>query len=337
MLGADNGPLCVQTQRPIGWQRAKSEVLMRPFVIVLALIAGVLALGVSLAFPAIAPYLDPSVLTHVDLAAVQAIALRVIGAACVFAALLYAARVLQSVLRRSILTPGRIDQGIAYAIEKAVGYAGLAFAIIYAASILGLDLSGLTVVAGALSVGIGFGLQTVITNFVCGIIVLIERPIRLGDWVVVKDFQGIVRRINVRSTEIETFEGASVLIPNSEFITGTVKNWMLGSPGGRVSITVRTATETDPDLVLAVLRRVAQAYPGIDQTKAPFVSFDGFSGDGLDFTLDVAIADIGRGGGIKSDLRSMVLKAFREARIGLPAPAMDWQKGQSRLAAYPAE
>ena len=178
-------------------------------------------------------WLQDSGWLHVDVAVIEGIAFRLIGAGIVFGALLYGTRVVQALIRQGVLATGRIDQGIAYSIDKAVGYAGLGLAVLYSASVAGLDLSGLTILAGALSVGVGFGLQTVISNFVCGLIVLIERPIKLGDWVVVKDNEGIVKRISVRSTEIATFSGASVLIPNSEFITGTVLNWTHGDPGGK--------------------------------------------------------------------------------------------------------
>ncbi len=305
---------------------------------VVVVVAALAALGVSFV-PDLSGVAVPA-LAQFDIGQIQRVALKVIGAAVVFGGIIYIARLIQSFLRRSVLTPERIDHGIAYAIEKAIGYAGLVLAALYAASIVGLDLSGLTLVAGALSVGIGFGLQTVISNFVCGLILLIERPVRIGDWVVVKDKEGIVRRINVRSTEIESFEGASVLVPNSEFITGVVQNWMLGSPGGRVSIKVRTATSAEPELVLEVLRRVAAAHPAVDKTKPPVVSFASFSAEGLEFSLDVPIAEIGRGGSVRSDLRCMVFRAFRDARIGLPGAELSQSESlwrQQMAIAKPAE
>jgi potassium-dependent mechanosensitive channel len=257
---------------------------------------------------------------HVDIAAIQSLAFRLLAAAVIFGAIVYGTRILQTILRQGILTPGRIDQGIAYSIDRALGYAGLGFAILYAASVAGLDLTGLTILAGALSVGVGFGLQTVISNFVCGLIVLIERPIKVGDWVVVKDHEGIVKRISVRSTEIETFNHASVLIPNSEFITGTVLNWTHGDPGGKVDVKVKTSHQSDPRKVLDALKAAAARTPGVLQTPAPGVSFDNFGAEALEFSVGVTLANINTGGRVKTDLRVAILEEFRRSGIELALP-----------------
>jgi len=257
---------------------------------------------------------------RVDITLVETLALRALAAAVMFGLILYGTRLLQSLLRRSLLTAGRIDQGIAYSIDKAIGYAGLGFAVLYAASVAGLDLTGLTVVAGALSVCIGFGLQTVISNFVCGLIVLIERPIKLGDWVVVKDSEGIVKRISVRSTEVATFNGASVLIPNSEFITGTVLNWTHGDPGGRVEVKVRVSQSAEPRIVLQALQRAAARTPGILAAPEPDVSFDNFGPEALEFSTGVRVANVNTGGSVRTNLRVAILEEFRRAGIELALP-----------------
>ena len=257
---------------------------------------------------------------HVDVAAVQSLALRMIAAVVVFGAIVYGTRVLQTVLRKGVLTPGRIDQGIAYSIDRAVGYAGLGFACLYAASFAGLDLTGLTVVAGALSVGVGFGLQTVISNFVCGLILLIERPIKVGDWVVVKENEGIVRRISVRSTEVATFNNASVLIPNSEFITGTVVNWTHGDPSGRVDVKLRVPQSSDPRAVLAALQAAAARTPGILTAPGPDVSFDNFGPEALEFSVGVRVANVNTGGAVRTALRIAIVEEFRKAGIELALP-----------------
>jgi len=259
-------------------------------------------------------------LFRIDAAIVQQIALRLIGAAVLFGLIIYGTRLLQAVLRKGVLTPSRFDQGIAYSIDRAVGYAGLSFAVLYAASFAGFDLTGLTVVAGALSVGVGFGLQTVISNFVCGLILLIERPIKLGDWVVVKDNEGIVKHISVRSTEIATFNGASLLVPNSEFITGTVVNWTHGDPSGRVEVKVRVPQSSDPRAVLEALQAAAARTPGIRKVPPPDVSFDNFGPEALEFSVGVHVANVNTGGTVKTALRVSILEEFRKAGIDLATP-----------------
>jgi len=287
------------------------------FVAILAALAGWLIWFGGLATLESAGFAN---LFRVDVAAVQSLAFRLIAAAIVFGAIVYGTRILQSVLRKGILTPGRIDQGIAYSIDRALGYAGLGFACLYAASFAGLDLTGLTVVAGALSVGVGFGLQTVISNFVCGLILLIERPIKVGDWVVVKENEGIVKRISVRSTEVSTGNGASVLIPNSEFITGTVINWTHGDPGGRVEVKLRVPQSTEPRAVLAALQAAAARTPGILANPGPDVSFDNFGPEALEFSVGARVADVNTGGKVRTNMRIVIIEELRRAGIELAMP-----------------
>jgi small-conductance mechanosensitive channel len=266
---------------------------------------------------------------HFDAVEVRRLALRLLTAAVIFGSVVYATRLMQTILRTGILATGRVDQGIAYSLEKAIGYGGLSFAALYSASVAGLDLSGVTIVAGALSVGVGFGLQTVISNFVCGLIVLVERPIKLGDWVVVKDFEGIVRRINVRSTEIETFNKASVLIPNSEFITGTVTNWTHGNTLGRVEVKVRAPLTSDANEVIQVLRETVRRHPLLLDRPSADASLDNIGPEALEFSVGGFVADITQGGRVRSDLRLMVLDAFRKSGIDMPLPQRQIQVRQA--------
>ena len=170
-------------------------------------------------------------------------------------------------------------------IRTGVGYVGICAAALIAMSYAGFNLSNLAIVAGALSVGIGFGMQSVVSNFVSGLILLAERPIKVGDLVVAAGEEGYVRKISVRSTEIETFDGANVLIPNSFFISEKVKNWTLRNNTGRITIHVSVPHGTDPRQVTAILQQVAKAHPAIMRTPAPFIDFEDFGAGTFDFKL----------------------------------------------------
>src|SRR5262249_22306190 len=148
--------------------------------------------------------------------------------------------------------------------------------------VLGIDLQKIAIIAGALSVGIGFGLQSVVSNFVSGLILLAERTIKVGDWVVVKNEEGFVRRISIRATEIETFDRASIIIPNQDFITGTVKNLTRGNTVGRVIVKIRVAFDSDVVRVRELLLEAAVKHPQV-LPGTPCVFLMGFGDIGIDF------------------------------------------------------
>jgi potassium efflux system protein len=213
-----------------------------------------------------------------------------------------------------------LDAGLQNSILSLFGYAGAIALLALALSALGIDLQKIALIAGALSVGIGFGLQSVVSNFVCGLILLAERPIRVGDWVVVKNEEGWVRRISVRATEIETFDRASVIIPNQEFITGVVKNWTRGNTMGRIVIKVRVAFDSDPDKVREVLMGCGAGHPQVRRTPPPAVYLMGFGDIGIDFELRCLIDDVGQALAVRSDVQIDVLRRFGEAGIKIPFP-----------------
>jgi small-conductance mechanosensitive channel len=237
-----------------------------------------------------------------------------------FIALVLVTRLFQRWLRDMMLTPARMDAGIAHSIETVVGYIGTALAGLAAISYAGFDITNLAIVAGALSVGIGFGLQSIVNNFVSGLILLFERPVKVGDWIVVGGDEGIVRRISVRSTEIETFDRSSVVLPNSELIMGRVKNWTLRDAMGRTKITFTVRYDMDPAKARDIALEMAGKHPDVLKSPPPFVSFDAFSGDSAQLSLNFFVGDVTRGGRTKSQLSFNLLKALPDAGIALMPP-----------------
>jgi potassium-dependent mechanosensitive channel len=185
---------------------------------------------------------------------------------------------------------------------------------------LGIDLQKIALVAGALSVGIGFGLQSVVSNFVSGIILLAERPIRVGDMVEVKGEGGYVRKISVRATEIETFERASMIVPNSALITDVVKNWTHGNPTSRIIVKIGVAYDSDPEKVRAILTEIAAAHPLVLTSPPPRVLFARFGDSALEFELRCVVANVDQSLNVNSDLHFAILQRFRAAGIGIPYP-----------------
>jgi small-conductance mechanosensitive channel len=204
-----------------------------------------------------------------------------------------------------------------------IGYAGIGLAGLAALSYAGLDFTHLAIVAGALSVGIGFGLQAIFNNFVSGIILLVERPVKVGDWIIVNGREGFVRRINVRATEIETFDRASVIVPNSQLITGEVINLTHRNAMGRVLIKVGASYKADPEQVMRILQGVADKSSSILRLPAPGVGFDDFGPDSMMFSLVAFVADVGQRGAVQNELRIAINTAFREAGIEMPYAQQD--------------
>jgi small-conductance mechanosensitive channel len=228
-----------------------------------------------------------------------------------------AARVFQGWLDAHVLKPAGISGGVRDSIRIGVGYVGIVIAALAAFSYAGFNLSNLAILAGAFSVGIGFGLQSVVNNFVSGLILLAERPIKVGDLVVVGGEEGYVRKISVRSTEVETSERARVLIPNSYFVTEKVKNWTLRDNTRRIVIPVSVSYGCDPRKVMATLLKVAKDNPDVMTTPVPSVDFD-FGADALNFKLYAFVDDLNKGGSTSTDLRIAILDAFTEAGIAMP-------------------
>ncbi|MDR3462439.1 MAG: DUF3772 domain-containing protein, partial [Beijerinckiaceae bacterium] len=230
----------------------------------------------------------------------------------IFLAVIAATRGIQGWLENRYLPLTRLDSGLRNSIKTSLGYAGFLVALAAAAADLGVDFQKLAIVAGALSVGIGFGLQSIVNNFVSGLILLWERAVRVGDWIVVGADQGYVRRINVRSTEIETFDRASVIIPNSNLVSGVVKNLMRVDKVGRLMIEVTVDRSASPESVREVLLDIARNQDGVLAIPCAQVRFINLTATAMSFDLYCFVADVDAMLRIKSDLYFEIHKQFGE-------------------------
>ncbi len=217
-----------------------------------------------------------------------------------------------------VLPETSMDEGVQHSLTAGVGYIGFVVAAALAIAVMGVDLSNLAIIAGALSVGIGFGLQNIVNNFVSGLILLIERPIKAGDWVVVAGNEGFVKQISMRATEIETWNGAAVIVPNADLLSSALTNWTHKNRYGRVDIRVGVALDCDVETVRRLLMRAARRHPRIVSWPQPMVLLMEFGESRMEFELRAFTDDIIWVMLIASELRFDILRRFREAGVAIP-------------------
>ncbi len=261
-----------------------------------------------------------------EIGSLHIIPLQIAWAIIIVALLISSGGWLRSQFDRHWLQHTRIERGTREALVTITGYVITFLAILIGLGVAGLDFSNLAIVAGALSVGVGFGLQNIVNNFVSGLILLFERPIKTGDWIVVGNTEGYVRRIRIRSTRIQTFDRADVIVPNSELIASQVTNKMLNDARGRISVFVGVAYGSDTEKVRDILVGIANDHPRAitnGSMPKPYALFRGFGDSSLDFELRLFIHNIDDRLRVTSDINFAIDKAFRAAGIEIPFPQRD--------------
>jgi len=243
----------------------------------------------------------------------------------VVAVVVLLSRLVRRLLRTRVLARTKLDVGQQYAISRIVGYIVLVLGLLIGVETMGVNLSSLAVIAGALGVGIGFGLQNIVSNFVSGLIILAERPIQIGDRVDLgNNTVGKVERIGARATHVLTNDNIMIIVPNSEFVSSRVTNWTHIDPRVRFRISVGVSYGSDPRMVEKILLEVAESNANVLKNPAPGVVFKEFGESSLNFELRVWSADMShRPGSLESQLNFAIWDKFKERGIEIPSPQRD--------------
>jgi small-conductance mechanosensitive channel len=245
-------------------------------------------------------------------------------------------RVFKRWLERSYLPNTQFEPGMQSSITTLLGYVGGILVVAFALSALGIGIERIAWVASALSVGIGFGLQAIVQNFISGLILLAEQPVKVGDWVVLGTAEGDVRRINVRATEIQLGDRSTLIVPNSEFITKTVRNMTLANAEGRVLIRLPMPLTTDAQRVRDLILEACRAHEGVLETPAPSLTLEGIENGLLIFQAIAYVASPRLAGGIRSDLLFVILDELKKAGLPMATPTTFMMAPTEPAAAAPA-
>ncbi|AMV70812.1 hypothetical protein JCM30471_26200 [Desulfuromonas carbonis] len=231
--------------------------------------------------------------------------------------------VLRALLEWEVFPRKGMDRGVRDSIKKLLHYSLVFVGFLLALSLAGIELKNFAVLAGAFGIGIGFGLQNIVNNFVSGIILLFERPIKVGDMVVIENEWGTVRKIGLRSTIVETIDQSEIIVPNSDLVSQKVTNWTLSTKMARVVLPVGVAYGSDLAKVLGLLLAAAEGHEAVVKEPAPSAIFTAFGNSSIDFELRVWIADISRRQVVRSELGQEVDRLFREEGVEIPFPQRD--------------
>jgi small-conductance mechanosensitive channel len=304
-----------------GSKKTKSKLLIVFSLLVAVIIAGAVLLG---RIPATAGLFAIWETAYFHLGNV-AVSPELVFEAFVFLILLaFFTRYARRFLRNEVLSHTALDQGQRYAIERTVGYAVFAMGLFVGMQIVGLNLSSLAFLGGAVGIGVGFGLQPIASNFASGLILLLERPIKVGDRIEVGDLNGDVVRIGGRSTWVRTNANLIIIVPNAEFTTGRVTNWTANDRQVRFSFPVGVAYGSDPEQVRTVLLALAVAHPDVLSTPAPEVLLASFGDSSVNFELRVwTITQVQTPSRLKSDLYFEIVRQFAAHGISIPFPQRD--------------
>jgi small-conductance mechanosensitive channel len=235
----------------------------------------------------------------------------------------WVSKLLRFVIEEDVFPRLTLPRGVPQAISIGIHYVILLFGFFLAVAATGIELSKFTILAGAFGVGVGFGLQNVVNNFVSGLILLAERPVMPGDTVQIGELAGEVKRIGMRSSTVRTWQGAEVIVPNGNLISNEVINWTLSDKQRRLEIPVGVAYGTDTETVVGLLVEVGESHPDVLKHPPPHALFLGFGDSSLNFELRVWTAEFERFLRVKSEVTIAVEKALKEAGITIPFPQRD--------------
>lgn len=227
---------------------------------------------------------------------------------------------LQNLLKNTSWAKSSLDKGARYSLAMLLHYLGWIVAVWGGLSILGVDMSQLAIFVGALSVGIGFGLQNIVNNFISGVVILCERPIKAGDWIIINGNEGIVKDIKIRSTELQCFDGTVVLIPNSDVLSAELVNVMRKGKTGRCIVKVGVSYNSDVKLVRQILIDVAKKHPHVVKDTEPTVLLTEFGDSSINFELRCLVDDVMSRLSVRSELMFAIREAFEKKGVEIPFP-----------------